>query len=54
MQFRDPQFAQYQRLALSHLIPRLERERIGWATPALRLAAALLGRGAQRVGALGG
>ncbi len=33
---RDADFAEYQRLALAHLLPRLEREAIGFATRGLR------------------
>lgn len=39
----DPDFAQYQRLALAHLIPRLADAGIGWPVAGLRLAASLLG-----------
>ena len=40
--FRDPEFVQYQQLALAYLLPRLETEDVGWASFGLRLAARLL------------
>jgi glycosyltransferase involved in cell wall biosynthesis len=44
---RDPEFVQYQRLALDHLLPRLQREDMGWESSGLRLAARLLGSRAR-------
>lgn len=44
---RDPEFVQYQRLALDHLLPRLQREDMGWESYGLRLAARLLGSRAR-------
>ncbi len=44
---RDPEFVQYQRLALDSVLPRLQREDLGWASFGLRLAARLLGSRAR-------
>jgi len=46
--FRDPEFVQYQDLALQYLLPRLEAEDVGWASFGLSLAARSLGRIAGR------
>jgi glycosyltransferase involved in cell wall biosynthesis len=44
---RDPEFVQYQRLALTYVLPRLRQEGIGWTSFGLRLAARVLGSDAK-------
>lgn len=45
--FLDPEFVRYQRLALDHVLPRLQRGDMGWESSGLHLAARLLGSRAR-------